>query len=130
MSEQTKAVMIDSTDGKVYERTWGGLAFRVEKNQDGSIKVKVHDQDTEIVTARDGEYGAFWVANIYGGKGLISFKDSKFSEGDYCLIKLNENVRLPRNPTKEAPAKQGFQKKTGYQQANKKPYQKKSWASK
>lgn len=126
MTNEMKAIFLDTTDGKVYTKVWGGLTFSVTRMSDDSIKVKAHDQDTEIIAVRDGEFGPYWVANVYGGKGFVSFKPSKQGDGDYCLLKLTEEVRLPRNPNKTT-SSGGGQKKT-YSSSPKKTYGNKSWA--
>lgn len=114
MSKESKAVFIDTTDGSLYERTWGGLEFSVAKLPDRSIKVKVADQAPQVCEERTNEYGSFWVAKLYGGVGIISFKPSKKSDGDYCLLKFSEDVELPmlkRAESKEAPKKKQYGQK-------------------
>ena len=117
-NDEMKAIFLDTKDGKSYTKVWGGLTFNIEKLPDGSLKVKAHEQDTEITTPKTYEDGGFyWVCNVYEGKGFITFKPSKDGDGDYCLLKLTAETRLPRNPANPAPAKGGYAKKPAAKKA-------------
>jgi len=108
-NDEMKAIFLDTKDQKTYTKVWGGTTFNVEKLEDGSVKVKAHEQDTEISTPSkypDGD--SYSMSNVYEGKGFITFKPSKAGDGDYCLLKLTADTRLPRNPSNPAPAKGGY----------------------
>lgn len=112
----TKAVFLDTKDGIVYNKLFGGLPFEVTKLEDRTIKVKVGDEPTDICAAQENEYGEYFITSLYGGKGFISFRPSKSGEGDYCLFKLNETCALPppvaAQPREAAPAKKKYASKS------------------
>jgi len=93
--QKGKAIFLDTTDGTVYNKTWGGLNFSVTKLPDKSVKVVAHDQESQVCEPRENDYGIYWIAKLYGGVGIVSFKPSKQGDGDYCLLKLNDEVKLP-----------------------------------
>ena len=96
MSKQrSKAVFLDTDNGTLYKKLYGGIPFSVEKLEDKSIKVKVADQDTEISSPQTNDYGTYFIVSVFGGKGFVSFRPSKTGNGDYCLMKLTEDCALP-----------------------------------
>lgn len=105
---KTKAVFLDSQDGKTYSKVYGGIPFTVEKLPDFSIKAKVADQETEVSSPQSNDYGTYFIISAFGGKGFVSFRQSKEGDGDYCMIKLSEDCKLPPPPggKKSAPKKQ------------------------
>lgn len=114
-SYKTKAVFLDSQDGKSYTKVFGGIPFSIEKLPDFSIKAKVADQETEVSSPQSNDYGTYFIISVFGGKGFVSFRPSKEGDGDYCMIKLSEDCKLPPPP---GGAKKTYAKKSYGQKAS------------
>ena len=112
---KTKAVFLDSQDGKSYTKVYGGIPFSIEKLPDFSIKAKVAEQETEVSSPQSNDYGTYFIISVFGGKGFVSFRPSKEGDGDYCMIKLSEDCKLPPPP---AGAKKTYAKKSYGQKAS------------
>lgn len=95
MSYETKAIFLDSEDGINYSKDFGGILFNVTKLEDKTLKVKIGDNETDICSPLENEYGVYFITSLYGGKAFISFRESKKGNGDYCLVKLNAECALP-----------------------------------
>ena len=108
---KTKAVFLDSQDGKVYNKNFGGIEFSIEKLPDYSIKANVAGHETEISAPQTNEHGTYFIISAFGGKGFVSFRPSKTGEGDYCLIKLSEDCNLPAPKGRAPAAKKQYAKK-------------------
>jgi hypothetical protein len=121
---KSKAVFLDTQDGKVYNKVYGGIPFTIEKLPDFSIKAKVAEQETEVSSPQSNDYGTYFIISAFGGKGFVSFRESKDGNGDYCMIKLSEDCKLPPPPggSRKAPLKKQYNKAAAAAGSNAKPW--------
>ena len=76
---------------------WFGYGpISAEKQKDGSLKVKFGEQDSQILTSSEGNYGDYFKADLLGGVVFIEEKNHK-EYGNYFRCKLSEDVQFPED---------------------------------